>query len=240
MDSITDGGSLELNGASSITTFKSGGHTYAAVAAVDDDGVQILDVTDPSNIIATDSITDGGSLKLNFPASITTFESGNHTYVAVASLLDNGVQVIKVDIADTTPPILSLTGNTSVTISVGTTYNDEGAICKDNADGTIIPTVVSNTVDTTQTGTYAVTYSCTDAANNSATQVSRTVIVQTAPDTTLPADAFITTWRTTTADESITLPISGSDMTVDWGDGNTTASGSVNHIYNTAGDYTFR
>ena len=86
------------------------------------------------------------------------------------------------------PPILSLTGNTSVTISVGTTYNDEGAICEDAVDGTIIPTVVSNTVDTTQTGTYAVTYSCTDAANNSATQVSRTVIVQTAvtPDITPP------------------------------------------------------
>ena len=58
-------------------------------------------------------------------------------------------------------------------------------------------------------------------------------------DTTLPADAFATTWRTTAADESITLPISGSDMTVNWGDGNTaTASAPIDHTYNTAGDYT--
>ena len=54
--------------------------------------------------------------------------------------------------------------------------------------------------------------------------------------------AFVTTWRTTTADESITLPISGSDMTVDWGDGNTATgvSAPVDHIYNTAGDYTIQ
>ena len=54
-------------------------------------------------------------------------------------------------------------------------------------------------------------------------------------------EAFITTWKTTTADESITLPISGSGMTVNWGDGNTTtASGPVSHTYNTAGDHTIQ
>ena len=54
----------------------------------------------------------------------------------------------------------------------------------------------------------------------------------------LPAGTFVTTWKTTTADESITLPISGSGMTVNWGDGNTaTASGPVSHTYNTAGDH---
>ena len=60
--------------------------------------------------------------------------------------------------------------------------------------------------------------------------------------TSPPAMPFITTWRTTTADESITLPISGSGMTVNWGDGNTTttASAPVDHIYNTAGDYTIQ
>ena len=60
--------------------------------------------------------------------------------------------------------------------------------------------------------------------------------------TSLTDGAFVTTWRTTTADESITLPISGSDMTVDWGDGNTATgvSAPVDHTYNTAGDYTIQ
>ena len=52
-------------------------------------------------------------------------------------------------------------------------------------------------------------------------------------------EAFITTWKTTTADESITLPISGSGMTVNWGDGNTTTvSGTAIHTYADAGDHT--
>ena len=52
--------------------------------------------------------------------------------------------------------------------------------------------------------------------------------------------AFITTWRTTTAGESITLPLSGTDITINWGDGNTTTGvlGSVSHPYAAAGDHT--
>ena len=109
---------------------------------------------------------------------------------------------------DTTPPTLSLTGSSSVTIIVGASYTDDGATCSDLVDGATIPitpTVVSNTVDTAQVGTYAVTYSCTDEANNSATQVSRTVIVQTAvtPDTT-PPDI------TLTGSSSVTITVGAS------------------------------
>ena len=52
--------------------------------------------------------------------------------------------------------------------------------------------------------------------------------------------AFITTWRTTTAGESITLPLVGTDITINWGDGNTTIGvlGSVSHSYAAAGDHT--
>ena len=57
-------------------------------------------------------------------------------------------------------------------------------------------------------------------------------------------DAFITTWQTTTDNESITIPINtdvaGYDYTVDWGDGNTLASqhGNATHVYDQAGTYT--
>ena len=54
-----------------------------------------------------------------------------------------------------------------------------------------------------------------------------------------PAVDFVTTWQTTTADESITIPGTGA-YTVDWGDGSTptAASGGVTHTYTTAGTYT--
>ena len=63
---------------------------------------------------------------------------------------------------------------------------------------------------------------------------------QTSDSTSLTAGAFVTTWRTTSADESITLPLVGTDITINWGDGNTTAGVStpVDHTYNIAGDYT--
>ncbi len=56
--------------------------------------------------------------------------------------------------------------------------------------------------------------------------------------------AFITTWQTTTANESITIPtnpaVSGYNYTVDWGDGTTSTAqtGDATHTYTTAGTYT--
>ena len=92
--------SLVLDGASDITTFVSGGHTYAAVAAYTDYGVQILNVTNLSNITAASSIRDiGGStadLELRGARGITTFESGGHTYAAVAAYFSDGVQILNV------------------------------------------------------------------------------------------------------------------------------------------------
>jgi surface protein len=52
---------------------------------------------------------------------------------------------------------------------------------------------------------------------------------------------FITTWRTTTANESITIPTTGGgyNYTVVWGDGNTSnnQTGNATHSYAAAGDY---
>ena len=58
---IPDSDSLVLENAAESATFESGGRTYLAVTSVNDHGVQILDVTDPSGITAAGSITDGGN-----------------------------------------------------------------------------------------------------------------------------------------------------------------------------------
>ncbi len=59
----------------------------------------------------------------------------------------------------------------------------------------------------------------------------------------LSAQNFRTVWRTTTANESITIPTSGSgyNYTVNWGDGSAEDTGvtsDVSHSYSVAGDYT--
>ena len=114
-DSITDTGTLELSGANGITVFNAGSHIYAAVAASIDDGVQILDITDPSAITAAASITNGDSLVLDAPYGIATFESGGHIYVVVTTSFDSGVQIIRIDpavpdttISDTVPTVSSI------------------------------------------------------------------------------------------------------------------------------------
>ena len=194
---IADSDSLTLKNPNGITTFKLGSHTYAAVASYEDSGVQILNVTNPSNITPAGSIDDrsGGNLELDGARGITTFKSGGHVYIAVTAYEDAGVQIIRIGTgeSDTTPPELTLRGNASVTIEVGDPYSDDGAECTDTVDGTITPTKTFDDVDTSQVGSYTVTYSCADAATNTVT-VSRTVIVEdtTPPELTLTGNSSVT------------------------------------------------
>ena len=147
--SIGDTDTLELFGAEGIAVFESGGSTYAAVAAYDDDGVQILDITDPSNVTAAGSIADTTTLKLDGAQGITTFKSGGSTYAAVTAYFDDGVQILDItdpsnvtaagSIADTTT--LELFGAQGITtfesggsdgVLRGVTAYDDGVQILDN------------------------------------------------------------------------------------------------------------
>ncbi len=59
---------------------------------------------------------------------------------------------------------------------------------------------------------------------------------------TCTSDKFITTWQTTTANESITIPTTGSgyNYSIDWGDGtiDTVINANATHTYAVAGTYT--
>ncbi len=94
----------ELDGAQAITTVTIGTSTYALVASLDDDGVQIIDITNPANPFPTASFDDGDTVKvggtnktfdeLDGARAITTVDIGSSTYALVASLTDNGVQIV--------------------------------------------------------------------------------------------------------------------------------------------------
>ena len=88
---------------------------------------------------------------------------------------------------DTTKPVIHRNGSATVSLTVGDTYTDAGATATDDTDGNITnKIVVHNPVDTAVAGTYTVTYDVSDAAGNAADQVTRTVTVNTVPDTTKP------------------------------------------------------
>ena len=78
----------------------------------------------------------------------------------------------------------------------------------------------------------------TDGSLSSTDAVNVTVA---APDNNPPvADAFITTWTTAEANQAILLPVSGSGITINWGDGATVTgvSGPQSHTYGSAGNWT--
>ncbi|XMB65955.1 DUF5011 domain-containing protein [Mycoplasmatota bacterium zrk1] len=92
-----------------------------------------------------------------------------------------------VTVVDTTPPVITLIGEASVNLEVGSVYTDFGATCTDNVDVSCTVVTTSN-VDTNTPGTYLVRYNVTDVAGNAATEVVRTVQLQ---DTTAPVIAMV-------------------------------------------------
>lgn len=79
---------------------------------------------------------------------------------------------------DVIPPVITLIGNSTITIARLDPYNDPGAIAIDNIDGDITASIIVNsTVDTTQTGTYIVSYTVSDLSGNQAQTVNRAVVV---------------------------------------------------------------
>ncbi len=99
--------SFEFNGANGIDTFQISGRTYAAVAAYLDDGVQILDLTDPSNVTTASQIDDSkdSNYELEGASGIDVFEISGRTYAAVASYDDSGVQALHLNLlAANSPP----------------------------------------------------------------------------------------------------------------------------------------
>ena len=88
----------ELLGPFSIATTQIDDSHYALVAARRDDGVQIIDITDPARPTAAAHVIRGGDYPvLRAPFSITTTQIGSSHYALVAAAgYDGGVQIINI------------------------------------------------------------------------------------------------------------------------------------------------
>ena len=82
--------------------------------------------------------------------------------------------------ADTTPPVISLLGSSTINLTVGDTFTDPGATATDNVDGDITSSIsISGSVNTATAGTYVLTYLVSDSSGNQ-DEVRRTIIVSAA------------------------------------------------------------
>jgi len=126
---------------------------------------------------------------------------------------------------DTTKPVITLLGSSSVTIEAGSVYTDAGATALDNYDGVLTSSIVTTglPIDTNVLGTNTVTYDVTDSNGLAATQVTRTVTVSG----TLPSIRYING----TVNDSLYPFAAIPDVTV--------TTGSLTTKTNPAGFYSF-
>ncbi|MEI6580666.1 MAG: immunoglobulin-like domain-containing protein, partial [bacterium] len=127
----------------------------------------------PDEWYKVDSITIDTNLPLAPTAGVNHYTftdvTAPHTITAAFSALP-----------DTTPPVILITGPTTVQLTVGDTYSDQGATASDTYLGVTTPLTdsieVFSNVNNLIPGTYQVRYTVSDSAGNTAT-ATRTVVV---------------------------------------------------------------
>ena len=156
---------ITLNGGSNITLNL--GDTYT------EQGATAIDNVDGD---LTSSIVIGGdTVDTNIPGTYSV------TYNVSDAAGNAAVEVTRTITInpDTTPPIITLIGSSSISLTVGDVYTEQGATATDNIDGDITANIIigGDMVDTNSIGTYVVTYNVSDSFGNAAVEVTRTVNV---------------------------------------------------------------
>ncbi|MBC2713950.1 MAG: DUF5011 domain-containing protein [Desulfobacteraceae bacterium] len=124
-----------------------------------------------------------GNLIGDSPVMEATLAAGNYTFTLTVQ--DNkgasSTDSIDVQIMDMTPPNISLNGDSLISLKLGDSYTEEGAIAIDNCDMEVPVVIGGDAVDSGNAGTYTITYDAMDSAGNQANQRTRTVMVSGNP-----------------------------------------------------------
>ena len=106
---------------------------------------------------------------------------GHLVSVAVTNSFGGAVSNANLSVHDTSPPAIVLLGNNPLSVELGGTFADPGALANDVCAGSV-PAVASGTVNPAVISTNTLTYTATDG-NGNTNAITRTVIVR---DTTPP------------------------------------------------------
>lgn len=160
------------------------GDTYSEpgyVATDTEDGDITAGVTATPDVINTPSLID-----TSVP---NTFSVAYDVVDSAGNLADTVYRTINVLEVDTTPPVITLSGDNPMYVEQASSYTEPGFTASDDRDGDITANVtVTGTVDANAAGTYILSYDVSDSTANAATTVTRTVIVQ---DTTKPSISLL-------------------------------------------------
>ena len=159
--------SLTLLGPDTVKIVLNGTYTEPGFTAVDDNDGDIS-----GSVLVTDNINS---------AVEGTYEV---TYNVSDAAGNPAIQLTRIVIVDGTLPVITPLGANPLRLMVGDTYTDPGATAFDSfSDGDISSSIIDagDIVNTAVEGIYFVTYDATDMAGNDATQVTRTVTVDSTP-----------------------------------------------------------
>ena len=184
--------------------------TVTRTVNVADTGAPVISIlgANPLNHELNTAYTDPGATASdavdgNLTAGIVTVNNVNSnvagSYTVTYDVSDSNsnaaaTQIRTVNVGDFTAPLITLTGSPNINVELGSSYTDAGATASDNIDGNLTSSIVTaGSVNPSAAGTYIISYDVTDAAGNSASQVTRTVVVSdtTAPVLTLLGSAVI-------------------------------------------------
>jgi hypothetical protein len=172
------GGGGNTSTPSQSATQEEGNNNPMVVASADDETAPPDITTEATPPLAVD--TDNNSENTTTGKSSGTPSPSQNSSTTL--LLGTGGSATPATPSDTTPPIITLLGNSSETVKIGSTYSDAGVTALDDTDGDITANVVTvNPVDTNKIADYTITYDVKDAAGNSATEVTRLVHVIALP-----------------------------------------------------------
>ena len=126
-----DGGTLELDGVSSIVSADVGGFTYVFVAGGVDDGISVFRLNANGTLTPVHDVTDGGTLELDGARGLSTAMVDGNTYLFAAGQVDDGVSVFRV--------------NTNGSLTAVSDFTDDATLELDGASDTAAVRVGTST-----------------------------------------------------------------------------------------------
>ena len=164
--------------------YKGKSKDFIVNVSVNDNEAPIIDVSKESLSVCPNATLFDVDYKAydNYDGDITSSVSQSVIdNVLTLSVSDSSNNLSSKDIKlvreDLEAPSISINGNSTMYLPIGSGYSDAGASATDICDGDVSSSIsVSGGVDTSRAGSYSVTYSVSDLSGNS-TSVSRNVFV---------------------------------------------------------------
>ena len=147
-----------LNGKNEITI--EAGTQYVEPGAIGKDGVDGTVEVKISGVIDSGKV---GEYKINYT---TSDKSGNKASA-----------VRKIKVVDTVAPIITLNGDSILSLEVGNKYEELGAVAKDKVDG-ILPVTITGDLDVNKAGEYIITYKAVDSSKNESTTTRKVKVTE--------------------------------------------------------------